>query len=508
MGCFHTPSVAVMDLNPSKKSIHNLNSRRIIVITVAALVLMSTEAIFPDGLGLEQSYTYLTKWGSTGTGDGEFRHPHNIDVDSSGNLYVTERDNMRVQKFTSGGTFIARWESNATIDGYPDLIIKEKAIRPIFRSNITRNGEFLDPHGIDVNSLGNVYVVDTKTLIQKFDSNGEFLTKWGANGTGNGEFRHPHGIIHDSFDNVYVTDYINANVQKFDSNGKFITKWGINGTGNGEFRHPYGFAVDTLDNVYVSDADNSQIQKFTNDGKFITKWGTNGTGNGEFNSPEGIAVDLEGNVYVTDADNDRIQKFSPRPQYLVEGVNNQNVSGSKNVENTTAVNGTKIDFVGDPFFVLINNASNLPKYWNDSHNSCVDSFMCELNNKDGWVDKMSFQLSTANNTNNTWSWIYGQANPVKPHEKYELLAHMKLNKSATQSHIVLEGFNESSKKWYQIRQCPGGTNGPLEWKEFDCTIPIPENTTKIRPVLNAGWSSQENATAVTLFDAIHLYKVM
>jgi hypothetical protein len=85
-----------MDLNQSKKSIHNLNSRRIIVITVGALVLISTEAIILDGLGLEQSYTYLTKWDSTGTGDGEFRYAHNIDVDSSGNLYVTERDNLVV----------------------------------------------------------------------------------------------------------------------------------------------------------------------------------------------------------------------------------------------------------------------------------------------------------------------------------------------------------------------------------------------------------------------------
>jgi tripartite motif-containing protein 71 len=351
-----------MDLNPSKKSILNLNSRRVIFIAVVALVLLSTEAIFPDGLGLEESYKFLTKWGSTGTGDGEFRHPHNIDVDSSGNLYVTERDNMRVQKFTSDGTFIAKWESNVTgVGGTPDLMIKEKDVRPIFRSNITRNGEFLDPHGIDVNSLGNVYVVDTRLNIQMFDSNGKFLTKWGTNGTGNGQFRHPHGIIHDSFDNVYVTDYINSNVQKFDSNGKFLTKWGTNGTGNGqfyklecididtdgniyvvdggnnriqkfdsngkfltkwgangtgtgEFRHPYGIAVDTLDNVFVSDLDNSQVKKFSNDGKFITKWGTNGTGNGEFKSPEGIAVDLKGNVYVTDPGNDRVQKFSPRPQ--------------------------------------------------------------------------------------------------------------------------------------------------------------------------------------------------
>jgi tripartite motif-containing protein 71 len=352
-----------MDLSPSKRSKHNIHSREIIVITFAILALTSTKIVIPNGLGLEQSYIFVTKWGSTGTGDGQFRHPHGIDVDSSGNLYVTVRDNMEVQKFTTDGTFIGKWESNTTRKGeYREFIMKEGVPRSIFRSDVPRNGEFLDPHGIDVDSFGNVYVVDSATVnVQKFTNNGTFITKWGVKGTGNGEFRHPHGIIHDSFDNVYVTERNNSNIQKFDSDGTFITKWGVNGTGNGEFRYlecididsnnnlyvadagndriqkfdsdgtfitkwgvngtgngefryPYGIAVDSLDNVYVSDKENSEVQKFTNNGTFITKWGVNGTGNGEFHDPEGIAVDLDGNVYVTDAGNDRIQKFSPRTQ--------------------------------------------------------------------------------------------------------------------------------------------------------------------------------------------------
>jgi hypothetical protein len=35
-------------------------------------------------------------------------------------------------------------------------------------------------------------------------------------------------------------------------------------------------------------------------------------------------------------------------------------------------------------------------------------------------------------------------------EGYSLITHMKLNRYATQSHIVLQGYNESSKSWYQI----------------------------------------------------------
>jgi NHL repeat len=86
---------------------------------------------------------------------------------------------MEVQKFTSDGTFIAKWESNTTRKGeYREFIMKEGVPRSIFRSNDTRNGEFLDPHDIDVDSFGNVYVADAGTLnVQKFTNNGTFIAK-------------------------------------------------------------------------------------------------------------------------------------------------------------------------------------------------------------------------------------------------------------------------------------------------------------------------------------------
>jgi len=49
-----------------------------------------------------------------------------------------------------------------------------------------------------------------------------------------------------------------------------------------------------------------------------------------------------------------------------------------------------------------------------------------------------------------------------------------------------------------------GINGPLEWHEFSCVITIPNNITKIRPVLNAGWSSDGKNEATTWFDGINI----
>jgi DNA-binding beta-propeller fold protein YncE len=61
---------------------------------------------------------------------------------------------------------------------------------------------------------------------------------------------------------VYVVDTDNNRVEKFDSNGNFITKWGSNGTADGQFDNPMGIAIDSPGNVYVAD-DNNRIQVFS-----------------------------------------------------------------------------------------------------------------------------------------------------------------------------------------------------------------------------------------------------
>lgn len=53
--------------------------------------------------------TFVALWGSNGGGDGQFSYPYGIAVDSTDNVYVTDRNGNRVQKFTADGTFILKW---------------------------------------------------------------------------------------------------------------------------------------------------------------------------------------------------------------------------------------------------------------------------------------------------------------------------------------------------------------------------------------------------------------
>src|SRR5919112_1846680 len=118
-------------------------------LTTLIIVLILFGSISSIALG-QQSYSLVTSWGSEGVGEGQFKLPHGVDIDSSGNVYVVDTGNFRVQKFDSNGKFITMWGSRGS-----------------------EKGQFDDMHGIDVDSSNNVYVSDSNNhRIQKFDSNG------------------------------------------------------------------------------------------------------------------------------------------------------------------------------------------------------------------------------------------------------------------------------------------------------------------------------------------------
>jgi hypothetical protein len=58
-------------------------------------------------------------------------------------------------------------------------------------------------------------------------------------------------LTFDSLANMYISDTDNHRVQKFTSDGAFITKWGSEGTGDGEFMLPLGIDIDSSDNIHI-----------------------------------------------------------------------------------------------------------------------------------------------------------------------------------------------------------------------------------------------------------------
>ncbi|HLC56488.1 MAG TPA: 6-bladed beta-propeller [Candidatus Nanoarchaeia archaeon] len=280
---------------------------------------------------------YVLQWGSNGNANGQFKKPFGIEVDDLGNVYVTDSETNRIQKFTSDGRFISKFSLSSQYlskmpvgieaDNNNNIYVIDKIGDHVNKFDNDGNqvggwgshglaeGYFFDPWGIAVNENDEVYVADAlNNRIQKFTSDGRFITQWGAKGpfnvggSGDGELRFPSGIAFDNVGNVYVTDH-NSRVQVFDNNGKFLRKFASPGSGDGQLFRPLGIAMDGNGKIYVADTENNRIEIFNNDGSFITKFGSYGSDNGQFANPADIALDRDGNIYVLDTNNSRVQKF-------------------------------------------------------------------------------------------------------------------------------------------------------------------------------------------------------
>ena len=103
-------------------------------------------------------YLLLHQWGSLGSGQGQFDNPIDIGIGSSGNVYVADRGNHRIQTFDADGIFIAEWGTPGTGDGQFDI-----------------------PSGLAIDEDDYVYVSERiPPRVQKFDAGGAFITKWGS----------------------------------------------------------------------------------------------------------------------------------------------------------------------------------------------------------------------------------------------------------------------------------------------------------------------------------------
>ena len=168
--------------------------------------------------------------------------------------------------------------------------------------------QFRWPVAMCFDSQARLYITDEQNhRVTVFDSEGQFLHKWGTPGSGDGEFNGPAGVAAGPGGVIYVVDQHNARVQKFASDGSYIHQWGSQGSGPGQFNLPWGAATDTAGNVYVADWRNDRIQKFSADGEFLAAFGSSGYGEGEFQRPTQVAVDSEGYIYVADWGNERAQ---------------------------------------------------------------------------------------------------------------------------------------------------------------------------------------------------------
>lgn len=170
--------------------------------------------------------------------------------------------------------------------------------------------------------------------IFKFDRNtGEILANFGAD-----VFVTPHGIHVDSDGNVWVTDFAGNEagtrghqVHKFSPDGELLMSIGVAGQPGsepGQLNQPNDVIVAPDGSIFVSDGHDGQgdppydegatgrIIKFAADGTYIKEWGQIGSLHGEFRTPHAMKFDDQGRLWVVDRGNHRLEIFDQEGNYL------------------------------------------------------------------------------------------------------------------------------------------------------------------------------------------------
>ena len=301
--------------------------------TTLVLLLLLTAGCLPYDGKPEGAFA----WGGRGLDDGKFIEPRAITVDKNGNVYVVDKIG-RIQKFDLHSNFIGGWKTPKTAQGKPVglemsqdgmlMVADTHYFRVLF---YTPNGELLENRTIggvngrgqgefgfvtDVgqDSKGNYYVGEYCGFdrIQKFDSEGNYVSQFGCWGSEPGQFVRPQSFVIDSKDVMWVADSGNHRVQSFDLTTDpptFLNQWGTYGFDVGQLNRPFGIELDSEGNVYLAEYGNHRIQKFTSTGKWLGSFGHHGSQPGQFSEPWGICRDPEGGFVVADRRNNRVQRF-------------------------------------------------------------------------------------------------------------------------------------------------------------------------------------------------------
>jgi DNA-binding beta-propeller fold protein YncE len=213
--------------------------------------------------------------------------PQGVAVDAQDNIYITDSEAGVIFVFEPSGKFLRALGSLKGGEGYfkrPTGIAVDSATQRIYVTDTLRDEVFvLDMQGNVLQTIGKsgqaegefnlptelrldgprLAVVDAMNFrVQVFDRSGAFQYSIGKIGDSPGAMFRPKGIGIDSEGDLYVVDALWGMVQVFNRQGQLLYYFGSPGTHAGEFQLPAGLYIQNDDRVFVVDSFNRRVQVF------------------------------------------------------------------------------------------------------------------------------------------------------------------------------------------------------------------------------------------------------
>jgi hypothetical protein len=313
------------------RSVHRGRTARLALALFAAgfLVLAASASAWA-------SVPTITRYAGTGAGaapvpgpatSSPLHNPQGAVLDSSGNLYIVDTLNQRVEKVTPGGTLSIVAGTGAAAAPTPG---------PATSSALN------NPMGVAIGADGTMYIADTSNYeIEKVTPGGTLSVIAGTGVQGHAtagpalqsHIYDPEAVSVDGAGNVYITDTNGNEIEKVTPGGTLSIFAGTGSSGSptpgpatsSDVNYPEGVAIDSSGNAYIADCTNNVVEKVTPSGTLSIV-----AGNGSNTAPTygaaatssgmkcafSVAVNSDGTLLITDINNntiDRVGLATPGP---------------------------------------------------------------------------------------------------------------------------------------------------------------------------------------------------
>lgn len=262
-------------------------------------------------------------------GAGMFVFPHGIHVDRDGNVWVTDGNDNLPRRARGAAPDSPLPPAPAKIVGHQVIKFSPegKVLLTLGKAGgnpaneVTDPASFYQPNDVITLPNGEILVAEGHNdgtmshRIARFDRTGKYMNAFGKRGNGPGEFMQPHGLALDSQGRLFVADRGNNRVQVVGTDGKYIADYP-------QFSRPSGVFIDRNDNLYSADSESGSVNPAhgawtrgirvgsAKDGKVMyfipdpqkdLKTGTL--------AAEGVAVDAAGNIYGAEVGPKQVVKY-------------------------------------------------------------------------------------------------------------------------------------------------------------------------------------------------------
>jgi DNA-binding beta-propeller fold protein YncE len=229
----------------------------------------------PPVIVLDRTGRFLRSWGS-----GRIKDAHGIYITAGDDVLLIDRDAHEVMRFD--------------VHGRLDLVLGK-------RNRPSQRAPFNHPADVAVAPDGDIFVADGygNSAVHCFSPDGEWKRSWGTPGRGPGQFSTPHGIWVDELNRVLVVDRENDRIQIFAPDGEFLDSWT-------DAYYPMDIYLDRTGSAYVTDR-TPRISKLSADGTLV------GRCRSPRNGAHSIWGDSRGDLYLAEQRPDsRVTKFVRR----------------------------------------------------------------------------------------------------------------------------------------------------------------------------------------------------